>query len=93
MIKSKIMPVRITNDKNYKTWLAELKEKIQSAQVKAAIKVNYELLNLYWEMGKDIIKKQHQSNWGDAVIDQLSKDLSAAFRDMKGFSRSNLFFI
>lgn len=87
------MSTIISGDKNYKDWLAELKQKIQSAQMKAAVKVNYELLNLYWEMGKDIIEKQQQSNWGDSIIDQLSKDLSGAFRDMKGFSRSNLFFI
>jgi predicted nuclease of restriction endonuclease-like (RecB) superfamily len=63
------------------------------AQIKAAIKVNYELLNLYWELGKEISEKQKKTNWGESLIDQLSKDLSKAFPGVKGFSRANLFFI
>jgi len=87
------MSAILSSDKNYRIWLEDLKKKIQSAQIKAALTVNYELLNLYWDMGKDIVDKQEHSNWGDSVIDQLSKDLSASFKYMKGFSRSNLFFI
>src|SRR6185437_9545433 len=83
----------INTDKQYKEWLIEIKRKIQVAQIKAAIRVNHELLNTYWELGKEITIKQQQANWGDALIDQLSKDLAAAFPGVKGFSRANLFFI
>ncbi len=87
------MSFNISKDKAYITWLEELKKKIQSSQIKAAIKVNIELLNLYWQLGEEITLKQQKSNWGDAIIDQLSKDLTAAFPGMKGFSKRNLFYI
>ncbi len=87
------MSTSISKDKAYKRWIGELKKRIQSSQIKAAIKVNSELLDLYWQLGQEIILKQKESNWGDAIIDQLSKDLTAAFPGIKGFSRANLFFI
>jgi len=87
------MATSISNDKTYKTWLEKLKERIQSSQIKAAIKVNSELLELYWQLGEEITLKQKESNWGDAIIEQLSKDLTASFPGMKGFSKRNLFYI
>jgi predicted nuclease of restriction endonuclease-like (RecB) superfamily len=44
-------------------------------------------------LGKAICEKQKESNWGDSLIEQVAKDLSAAFPGMKGFSRRNLFYI
>jgi len=64
-----------TNDKEYKKFLVELKEKVKNSQLKAAIKVNYELLNLYWELGKKITEKQKEYSWGDSFISNLSNDL------------------
>ena len=79
-----------TNDKEYKKFLLELKEKVKNSQLKAAIKVNYELLNLYWELGKKITEKQKEYSWGDSFISNLSNDLKKEFPDMKGFSVQNL---
>ena len=79
-----------TNDKEYKKFLVELKEKVKNSQLKAAIKVNYELLNLYWELGKKITEKQKEYSWGDSFISNLSNDLKKEFPDMKGFSVQNL---
>ncbi len=87
------MSTSISKDKAYKRWIEDLKNRIQASQIKAAIKVNSELLDLYWQLGQEIILKQKEGNWGDAIIDQLSKDLTAAFPGIKGFSRANLFFI
>jgi len=87
------MNINIFNDSNYKAWLAELKQRIRVSQIQAAIKVNTELLNLYWQIGQDILIKQSQSNWGDSLIDQLAKDLASEFPEIKGFSRTNLFYI
>jgi len=80
-------------DGEYKKWVMELKTRIRSAQVKAAIAVNRELLELYWDLGREICEKQKVANWGDGLIVQLAKDLSAAFPGVKGFSRTNLFYI
>ena len=79
-----------TNDKEYKKFLVELKEKVKNSQLKAAIKVNYELLNLYWELVKKITEKQKEYSWGDSFISNLSNDLKKEFPDMKGFSVQNL---
>lgn len=75
----------------YLSWIAELKLKIQSAQLKAAISVNKELLMLYWELGASISSKIEASEWGKSVIETLSIDLRKEFPDQKGFSRTNLF--
>jgi len=80
-------------DNAYKFWLADIKARVRNAQIKAAVKVNTELLDLYWWLGGDIVEKQKKSKWGEGLIDQLSKDLSTEFPDMKGFSRSNLMYI
>lgn len=77
-----------TND--YKRFIQEIKQRIQSAQIKAAVAVNRELLRLYWDLAKQIIEKQKQTRWGDGFIDQMSRDLREEFPDMKGFSKRNL---
>ena len=77
----------------YSQWLAYLKEKISKSRLKAALKVNSELLALYWDLGKAITEKQEQANWGDKIISQLSTDLTAEFSDITGFSRTNLKYI
>ena len=69
----------------YRDWIIELKSKIQSAQLKAAISVNKELLSLYWEIGKSISTKIIQSKWGASVVEQLSKDLKTEFPSQKVF--------
>jgi predicted nuclease of restriction endonuclease-like (RecB) superfamily len=80
-------------DISYQQWLADLKEKIRNSQIKAALKVNTEMLSLYWEIGKELTEKQTQSNWGDKIITQLAKDLNSEFPDIKGFSATNLKYI
>jgi len=79
--------------KAYYHWLHQLKELIRSSQIKAAIKVNTELLNLYWELGKEITEKEKTTQWGNKLIPQLSKDLLDEFPDINGFSRSNLYYV
>lgn len=80
----------LTLDNNYKNWLVNLKSTIQKSQIKAAIAVNTELINLYWELGKQIVCKQEVASWGTSFIEQLSTDLKREFPDMKGLSYDNL---
>lgn len=75
-------------DKAYKDWFIGLKSKIRSAQLKAAVTVNTELITLYWDFGKMIAEKQ--TAWGTGFLDQLSKDLKEEFPMMQGFSFRNL---
>jgi predicted nuclease of restriction endonuclease-like (RecB) superfamily len=77
-------------DPHYKQWLTELKQRVLQSQLKAAVKVNSELLELYWQLGADIVERQKTATWGDKLLAQLSKDLMATFPNMKGFSKRNL---
>jgi len=79
--------------KQYNKWFETIKRKIKSAQLKAAISVNTQLIELYWDLAKDIVSKQQEANWGDNVLEQLSTDLKLSFPDIKGFSRRNLYAI
>ncbi|MBK8973508.1 MAG: DUF1016 family protein [Hahellaceae bacterium] len=74
----------------YCDWLAALKNRIYSAQQRATLAVNREMLLLYWQIGKEILDRQINEGWGAKVIEQLAHDLSNAFPDMKGFSPRNL---
>ena len=77
-------------NKDYAAWIGELKLRIRQSQIKAAVKVNTELLQLYWQLGRDIVEKQKNAKWGDGFLKQLSQDLSAEFPEMKGFSLRNI---
>lgn len=74
----------------YALWLAELQTRIHSAQQRAALAVNRELVLLYWQIGQDILQRQQQQGWGAKVIERLAHDLRVAFPDMRGFSPRNL---
>ena len=74
----------------YKDFIQDIKQKIQSSQIKAHIKVNVELLKLYWELASMIVKKQKLSSWGDGFIADISKDLQKEFPRLKGFSIRNI---
>ena len=81
---------KLTN-KEYLSWVKEIKQKIQAVQIKAAITVNQEMLNLYWDLGQSISEKVKKKNWGTSVVENLSKDLKKELPNQKGFSRTNLF--
>ena len=74
----------------YADWLADLKSRIHTAQQRATLAVNRELVLLYWQIGRDILARQAAQGWGAKVIERLAQDLRAAFPEMKGFSPRNL---
>ena len=86
-------PSLTTPPAGYADWLAELKTRIHSAQQRAALAVNRELVLLYWQIGRDILGRQSQQGWGAKVVDRLAHDLRTAFPDMQGFSRANLMYM
>jgi predicted nuclease of restriction endonuclease-like (RecB) superfamily len=77
----------------YDAFLTDIKTHICTAQVKAALAVNHELILLYWHIGREILTRQQQQGWGAKVIDLLSRDLRLEFPQMKGFSTRNLKYI
>jgi predicted nuclease of restriction endonuclease-like (RecB) superfamily len=86
MPKSSLMP----DEGSYSVFLNDVKTRIRSAQISAAISVNQEMTLLYWHIGREILLRQEQQGWGSKVINRLSQDWKREFPDMKGFSRSNL---
>lgn len=74
----------------YTEWLNELKQRIHTAQQRATLSVNRELVLLYWQIGHDILTRQSAQGWGAKVIERLAHDLRIAFPNMKGFSPRNL---
>jgi predicted nuclease of restriction endonuclease-like (RecB) superfamily len=75
----------------YIKFLTNIKEKIRSAQLKAALSANQELIKLYWEIGKDIADRQKSDGWGSKTIERIGKDLQDEFPGIEGFSRRNIF--
>jgi len=75
----------------YEALLRDIKARIQSAQTRAALAVNRELVLLYWQMGYAIAEKQRQHGWGDKILDRLATDLRSAFPGVEGFSRRSLY--
>jgi predicted nuclease of restriction endonuclease-like (RecB) superfamily len=74
----------------YQSFLKELKERIRSAQLRAAGAVNSELVLLYWNIGMDILAKQKLEGWGSKIIEKLAQDLTQSLPETTGFGARNL---
>lgn len=80
-------------DAEYAEWIAEVKHRYRSAQVKAAVKVNAEKLLWNWQMGRDLVQKKAEERWGAGVVEQVSLDLRREFPNETGFSARNLWYM
>ena len=80
-------------DAGYAKWIADVKHRYRSAQVKAAVRVNAEKLLFNWQLGRDLVQKKAEERWGAGVVEQVSLDLKREFPDAGGFSTSNLWFM
>ncbi len=78
------------NSSEITEFVSNIKNKILSSQYEALKSVNKELINLYWEIGKNIVEKQQQYSWGKSIVKNLSDELRKEFVGMKGFSVQNL---
>ena len=74
-------------EKSYVTIVEDIKDQIRSAQHRAILNANKEMLILYWNIGKVI---NENSEWGNKFLRNLSTDISNEFPSAKGFSVSNL---
>ena len=89
--QSKIIPT--TTDvlpSGYDLFLDDLKQRVRTSQLKAAIAVNSELIRLYWDIGRSIVERQQQDGWGKAVVDRLAGDIQQSFPGISGFSPRNV---
>lgn len=75
---------------NFPALLAEVKDRIQSAQTRAVLTVNAELVRLYWDIGQIIAARQQSQGWGAAVVPRLARELHNELPELKGFSERNM---
>ena len=80
-------------DSEYKKLIKEIKNRVRTAQISAALAVNQEQIKLYWELGSIILHRQQVAKWGTKLLEEISRDLMAEFPGAKGFSRSNLHYM
>lgn len=89
--KPRVVRIHDVNiDAEYVQWISELKNRYQSAQIKAALKVNSEKLRFNWELGRDLVIRKAEEKWGAGIVEQLSLDLTESCPESKGFSAASL---
>ena len=85
-------PINIL-DKDYLQWVGELSKRYRQSQVKAAVKVNTEMLKFYWSLGRDIVALKAEMRWGSKFFQNLSSDLKEATPSATCFSPKNLLYM
>ena len=80
-------------DETYKKWIKNVSVRFKNSQIKAAIKVNEEMLRFYWTLGKERVAIKETVSWGSHFYQQVSKDLIGALPEVKSFSPRNLLYM
>jgi len=80
-------------DKDYLQWVKELGSRYRRSQIKAAVKVNEEMLRFYWELGRDIVERNAENKYGSSFYTSLSTDLKSEIPSATGLSERNLRYI
>lgn len=80
-------------DNDYSLWLCNLKKRLRSSQLKAAMKVNEEMLQLYWSIGEELVKLKVEQRWGSGILKQIAQDLHKEAPNIKGFSEKSLYYM
>lgn len=75
---------------HYRSLLSDIKTRVRTAQHRAALSANAEMIRLYWEIGRLIAARQEQEGWGAGVIPRLAVDLNNELPEEKGFSERNI---
>jgi len=83
----------ILKNKDFKTFVQEIKQKIYSAKSKAILSANRLMIELYFDIGKEIVAKQEIQGWGKSVVEMISKDLKDEFGEKSGYSTQNLWYM
>ncbi len=84
------MQSEINTEKAYVNFIIELKKKIYTAKDKAILSANRLMIELYFDIGKEIVQKQEKLGWGKSIVEKMSKDLKNEFGEKSGYSSSNL---
>jgi len=80
----------IVADADYVQWLSDVKKRFRESQTRATVKVNTEMLEFYWSIGRDLVTLRAESRWGAGVVKQFALDMRETFPDATGFSYTNV---
>ena len=80
----------LSQNKEYRSWVKELKQRYLSARLKASVDANRTLLEYYWSVGRDIEDKQYANTYGSRFYETLSHDMRSEMPGEKGFSEGNI---
>lgn len=77
-------------DAQYREWISEVSKRFHQSQIKAAVKVNDEMLRFYWQLGKELHDRKDTFSYGQSFYKTISRDLRRELPDVKSFSETNL---
>ena len=77
-------------DAQYREWISEVSKRFHQSQIKAAVKVNEEMLRFYWQLGKELHDRKDRFSYGQSFYKTISRDLRRELPDVKSFSETNL---
>ena len=77
----------------YGKLLHDIKIRVRTAQIKATLSANAEMIAMYFDIGAMINQQQQQHGWGAKIIHKLAKDIKNELPEEKGFSERNLKFM
>ena len=83
----------IIQNKEFQTFIKELKQKIYSTKNKAVLSANRFMIELYFDIGKEIVNRQEKYGWGKSVVEEMSKELKKEFGEKSGYSTQNLWYM
>ena len=88
-----VRPLATELPAGYAELLEDIKDRIRHAQVRAVVAASRELIQLYWNIGQEIVQRQDREGWGKAIVRQLASDLQREFPGMAGFSPQNIWYM
>ena len=77
----------------FNDWVAEISQKYEQSQFKAAYKVNSELIKFYFELGKEINESNFKKEYGNNFYTKFSKEIKKMLPKTTGFSPQNLRYV
>lgn len=80
----------IVTTSEFHKFVEEIDSRIQQARISASLAVNKALLQLYWDIGREIVKRQEQYGRGKSVVEELARELQERNGKATGFSARNL---
>ena len=80
----------LSSDTSYRDWIQEVSKRFRQSQIRAAVKVNDEMLRFYWSLGKDISRMSENAAYGTGFYKAISADLQDIFPNVHSFSVTNL---